>query len=74
MDRVKPAEALTKQEFHKRLRRWLDNTDDPVIKPDVLSRQRVGFTSVMAVMFCFYTLIRLAMQSPVTCSCCEVRR
>ena len=40
MDRVKPAEALTKQEFHKRLRRWLDNTDDPVIKPDVLPPTR----------------------------------
>ena len=36
MDRVKRADALTKREFHGRLRSWLDNTDDHVIKPDVL--------------------------------------
>jgi hypothetical protein len=36
MERVKRADALAKREFHERLRRWIENTDDHVIKPDVL--------------------------------------
>ena len=36
MERVMRADALTKGEFHERLRSWFHNTDDHVIKADVL--------------------------------------
>ena len=34
MDRVTLREALNRREFHRRLKEWLENTDDPAVGPE----------------------------------------
>ena len=46
MERVGRSEPLDKSEFHKRLRDWLDRTDNNVIGPDDIKYPRTGWVHV----------------------------
>ena len=35
IEQVRRADALNRSEFHRRLREWIDNSDDPVIAPQI---------------------------------------
>jgi hypothetical protein len=46
MERVRRRDALSKSEFHQRIRGWLDNTDDKVIGPEDIKYPRTGWVHV----------------------------
>jgi hypothetical protein len=46
LERVGRSEALSKSEFHQRIRDWLDNTDHKVIGPEGIKYHRTGWVHV----------------------------
>jgi len=46
MEKVGRREALSKSEFHQRLRDWLDNNDNLVIGPEGIKYPRTGWVHV----------------------------